>query len=285
MRRSGWLLFFMVLLVTGISGNTVSSLEPMRQDYSGDLLSFELSDNVLTIMAGETMRRVNVPILMYHYVSPLPEDADPFRIDLTIFPERFREHLAYLQASGFQTITLHDLYGALMHGQPLPEKPIILTFDDGYIDHYTYVFPELLRFGFRGTFFVITGMADVGNPRHLNWLQIREMALAGMQMESHTKTHPDLRNREYEFLVYEILGSLESLEAHTGLPARAFSYPAGRYDLMALSVLDQTSVTMAVTTRQGQWHTSEAPLELSRLRISGNLSVAGLVSLLNTVNQ
>jgi len=229
-----------------------------------------------------TWRRIHVPILMYHYVSPLPADADAFRIDLTVEPPIFRAHMQYLADSGYTTISLYELHDALNHGRSLPPNPIVLTFDDGYTDHYDFVFPTLLEFGFSGTFFIITGRADSGNPNHLNWVQIMEMAQAGMRMEGHTRTHLDLRARDRDFLVFEIVGSLESLYAHTGQEARMFSYPAGRYDDDTLRIMNSSRVLRAVTTQIGAYHTTDNAMELRRLRVHGNLSVAGLDQLLRS---
>ena len=171
------------------------------------------STNQTPITSDGTLRRIRVPILMYHYISSLPADADDYRINLTLEPDVFRAHMHYLHDEGYTTISLYQLHIALLQGTQLPPKPIILTFDDGYIDHYTNVSPVLKEYGFTGTFFIITERADDNNPTYMNWSQISEMARAGMSMESHSKTHADLRGRSYDFLVYELLGSLESLQA------------------------------------------------------------------------
>ncbi|MCS7261247.1 MAG: polysaccharide deacetylase family protein, partial [Anaerolineae bacterium] len=92
-------------------------------------------------------RTVDVPILMYHYISKPPPDADRYRRDLSLAPEDFEAHLAWLRSQGYQGITLHALVFHLVAGWPLPEKPIVLTFDDGYRDHYTNAFPLLQRYG------------------------------------------------------------------------------------------------------------------------------------------
>jgi len=227
-----------------------------------------------------TLRRLRVPILMYHYVGDLPPNADDIRIGLTISTQTFRNHLRYLSQEGYSTITLDDLDRALNDGLPLPPRPIVLSFDDGHIDHYTNVLPALREFGFIGTFFIITGFADEPRPAHLNWQHIAEMAAAGMDMQAHTKTHEELDGRSYEFLVHQILGSLESLQAHLGKPISMLSYPVGRYDDLTLLVATQAHVARAVTTQRGQVHTTDNRLEMPRLRISGNLSVAGLAQIL-----
>jgi peptidoglycan/xylan/chitin deacetylase (PgdA/CDA1 family) len=229
-----------------------------------------------------TLRRIRVPILMYHYVSNLPPDADATRTQLTVDPIMFRAHLSYLAQNGYNTISLYQLDDALMRGTPLPPRPVILTFDDGYIDHYINVFPALKENGFTATFFIITQRADSNDPVYLNWTQIENMAAAGMSMESHTKTHRDLRERDYDFLVYELLGSLQSLGAHTGYPSHMFAYPVGHYDDTTLSVLEQLSVWRALTTERGALHTTDNRLEVPRVRINGDTGVGALAFLLET---
>jgi hypothetical protein len=214
-RRFG--LFVMAVLLMGVLGlDEVSGGGDLSdRRYHALMHQIPLTQREPPTWDG-TLRRIRVPILMYHYVSYLPSDADEYRRDLTITPDMFLAHLAYLKQQGYETISLYQLDEALVNGTPIPPKPVILSFDDGYIDHYVNVFPALKAYGFTGTFFVITGLADANRPDYLNWRQIREMADAGMSMESHTKDHVDLRGKDYHFLVYQLLGSLESLSAYTG---------------------------------------------------------------------
>ena len=186
----------------------------------------------------------------------------------------------YLFFHGYTPISLYQLDDALLTGTPLPDKPVVLTFDDGYIDHYAHRFPVLRQYGFTATFFIITGTADAHDPEHLSWEQIREMSDAGMDMESHTKTHPDLRGRGYDFLVYELLGSAESLEAYTGKVSHMFAYPVGHYDDAVLAVLNTLPVWRAVTTEPGVLQTTDNRLELPRQRIHNLTGVAGLEQIL-----
>ena len=246
------------------------------------LLLLTLSYNVSAQLEWDgTLRRIRVPILMYHYVGELPVDADQYRVNLTISAEMFRAHLQYLQDEGYTTISLADLESALRDGTELPEKSVILTFDDGHIDHFTNVFPALQEFGQTGTFFLMTGRLDAQDPAYMSWAQAREMAEAGMSMESHTKNHPDLRERDTDFLIYEIVGSIESITAHTGQAPHFFAYPGGRYDDAALALLDTTDIQRAVTTEFGNLHTTDNVMLLPRLRISNETTVSGLAYLLN----
>ncbi len=268
------------LMITRFSANLILSLLLFVLSLSFPGMTQE-SEPDIPVFDG-TLRRIRVPILMYHYISPLPEEADDIRVGLTVEPDIFRAHLQYLKEQGYTTISLYDLDAALLNGMPLPSKPVILTFDDGYADHYTTAFPMLQEFGFTGTFFIITARADVHDPAHVSWAQIAEMAEAGMDMESHTKNHPDLRERERDFLVYQILGSLESLAAFTDRVPHMFAYPVGRYDAETLAVLTELPVWRAVTTEPGALHSSDNRLLLPRVRVLGNMGVAALASVLET---
>jgi peptidoglycan/xylan/chitin deacetylase (PgdA/CDA1 family) len=206
---------------------------------------------------------------MYHYVGDLPPGAGRLRRDLTVHPEDFAAQLAYLAEAGYQTVTLADLYLHLTQGRPLPEKPVILTFDDGYRDAYTVVFPLLQEHGFVGTFFVLATPAHYESPNYLTWAMMREMAEAGMEIQGHGRDHVDLRSRSYDFLVYQILGIREAVEYHTGQPVRFFCYPSGQYDEAVIAVLRSAGYWGAVTTRHGRIHTREGLFTLGRVRIRG----------------
>src|SRR5689334_16807037 len=132
-----------------------------------------------------------------------------------------------------------------------------------------------------GTFFVITQFADNNAENYLTWAEIEEMQAGGMSMEAHTKNHVDLRDRDYDYLVFEIVGSIESIEAHTGSHSQMFAYPVGRYDDNTLAVMASTDVLRAVTTQLGIWQTSDNRLEVPRMRITNETNVSALIYLLN----
>jgi peptidoglycan/xylan/chitin deacetylase (PgdA/CDA1 family) len=254
----------------------------------GGVVSARQSEMSLSLLANEgtwsgwdgTFRQLRVPILSYHYVSQPPPDADEERLRYSISPETFRQHIDTLFYQGYTPLSLYELHDALMVGNPLPAKPVVLTFDGSYTDHYQHVFPTLQRRSFRGTFFVITGLADSNDPSHMNWEQIIEMSNAGMYMESMTKTYPDLRDRGYDFLIYELVGSAESLFAYTGRVPRMFAYPMGVYDDSTQATLRSMGVLRAVTYERGVFHTTDNIYALQRLEITNRVGVSELEDLL-----
>ncbi|MCP5099108.1 MAG: polysaccharide deacetylase family protein, partial [Chloroflexi bacterium] len=224
---------------------------------------------------------LKVPILMYHYISTPPDDADVYRIDLSVEPEDFREQLAYLADNGYTPIDLYDLSRAITNKRELPEKPVILTFDDGYRDNYEYAFPILEEFGFKGTFFVVTEFIDFGREEYMTWDMISEMAAAGHRFEPHSRTHPDLTEQEKEFLIWQILGPQETLAHHIGYPPRYFAYPSGQYDDGVITVLKELDYWGAVTTMSGKWHGFDNRYQWARLRIRNNTPLPEFIDLID----
>ena len=226
-------------------------------------------------------RQVRVPILMYHHIADAPPDADIFRRDLSVSPDHFYEHLRYLKEEGYQTITLGDLALHLTRGTPLPAKPIIITFDDGYADAYTHAFRLLKRFEYSGTFFLITEPIDNNDPQYLSWAEVEEMHTAGMEFEPHSYNHPDMTNRGYPFVVFQILAPKEAIEARTGVKSRFFAYPTGRYDQFVVDVLGSAYYWGAVVTEQGATHTSNDLFALRRVRVHGGDNLDTFILTLN----
>jgi peptidoglycan/xylan/chitin deacetylase (PgdA/CDA1 family) len=239
------------------------------------------TDPLPTPVAGMT-QTVRAPILMYHYLSEPPEDADIYREDLSVAPKAFRAQLQYLADNGYTVIDLYDLILGVTWKNPLPQKPVVLTFDDGYVDQYTNAFPLLKEFGFTATFFIITEYADSGNPAYMSWPMIEEMAAAGMRIESHSKSHPDLSEADYDELIWQILGSQETIAAHIGYTPRFFCYPGGRYDEETIGVLQELDYWGAVTTAGGLWHGHEDRYEWSRVRIRYTTTLPVFAALLES---
>jgi peptidoglycan/xylan/chitin deacetylase (PgdA/CDA1 family) len=226
-------------------------------------------------------RQARVPILMYHRIEDPPPGADVYRRDLSVSPAKFQAQLRYLVQHGYHSITLNDLALYLTVGKPLPPNPIILTFDDGYADAYSAAFPLLQEHGFVGTFFLVTAYLDQQDPDFLSWAEVEEMHAVGMRFEPHSYDHPDLRNRGFQYLVFQTLGPKQAIEARTGETCRFFAYPAGRYDQYVIDVLRSEYYWGAVLTAQGATHSTDDLFLLHRVRVSGGDSLEDFIVKLN----
>jgi peptidoglycan/xylan/chitin deacetylase (PgdA/CDA1 family) len=168
-----------------------------------------------------------VPILVYHHISSAP--PAPSEAGLTITDPDFAAQLAYLKGHGYHTVLLVDLFNALYYGRPLPPHPVVLTFDDGYLDAYNDAFPLLRRYGMVGEFNIITGFVGetIGVNRYMTWPQVVAMAGAGMEMESHTIDHQDLGIFTAPQDAYELRFSRAVLAAHLHRAVQFLAYPSG----------------------------------------------------------
>lgn len=212
---------------------------------------------------------------MYHYVSVPPPDADKYRLDLSVTPANFEAQMEYLAVEGYTPIRVSDLSEYLLYGEPaLPAKPIVLTFDDGYLDNYQNAFPVLKKYKFVATFNVITDFADGKKTGYMNWDQLEDMAINGMEIGSHTLDHPDLSRKPRVYQLNEILGSKSVIEARIGTPVKTFCYPAGSYDATTLDVLRSAGYVAALTEINGTRQMTENLFELRRIRVRGSYSVA-----------
>ncbi|MBM3129963.1 MAG: polysaccharide deacetylase family protein [Chloroflexi bacterium] len=219
-------------------------------------------------------RVYRIPILMYHYISVPPPDADKYRLDLSVTPANFDAQMDYLASEGYHPVRLSDIAEFLRNGKPLPINPIVLTFDDGYTDMHQNVLPILKKYKFPATFFIITQVVDDRKPGYMTWNQIEDLAIEGMEIGSHSMTHPDLKDKPRAFQSGEIVGSKLVIESRIGTPIKSFSFPAGKYDATTLQVLRAAGYLTAVTTDpQGAKQSADEIFELQRIRIRGSHSI------------
>jgi len=217
---------------------------------------------------------VQVPVLMYHHVGPLPEKADDIRRGLTVSTEEFDEQLAHLKENGYKSLTLAQL-SQFIDEKKVPSKAVVLTFDDGYDDNFTEAFKVMKKHQMVGTFFIITSKID--KAEYMKLEQLQELLLSGNEIGSHSVTHPSLEKLKGSSLEKEILKSKEELEEKLSTKVSSFCYPAGKYNDETIKAVMSAGYKMAVTTRGSNGSISLDNLfEISRYRISENMSFSAL---------
>ena len=192
---------------------------------------------------------VKVPILVYHHIGPLHAAATKNLKAFSVDAEMFEKHLAYLQSKAYTTISYEQLDNYLLYGAKLPEKPVIISFDDGWENQYTYALPLLLKYGFTATFFIPTGI--IGHRHLLSWAEIKKLDRAGMVIGSHSETHPFLDKIPDEQLKKETMESKKILESGLGKPVNDFAYPYGEYNDRVIRIAKAAGYRTARTTDLG----------------------------------
>ena len=207
-----------------------------------------------------------IPILMYHHLQKLPNDATELRLTWTVAPENFDAQMALVAQRGFHAITMAQLVGQLKDGKPLPAKPIVISFDDGWEEQYAVAFPILKKYHLIGTFFIYT--RPIGHALYMTWAQLQEMSAAGMDIQAHTLTHPHLRALPPDEAMKEISDSKSILETRLGKPIVAFAYPFGEYDAAVIDMLKRAGYQSAVTLAAGYNQRADELFTLHRIRVS-----------------
>ncbi len=202
------------------------------------------------------------PILEYHMVNDQP-DEDGY--DYAVPVEEFKAQLDYLQAEGYHTITLLEYMKAKKGKFTLPSKPIVLTFDDGYVDNYTTLLPLLEERGMKAVVFMVTN--DIGRPGYLTWDQLRDMQGRGIELGSHTANHQPLTTLDPQMKTDELKLSKLLMEWNGLQTVFSFSYPNGAYDEALPGMLKENEYLAAVTGEAGLNDMKTDPYLLHRINI------------------
>jgi len=203
-----------------------------------------------------------VPVLMYHKVDPLTPPGAVGQ-SLTLEPQVFEAQLRWLRAHGIRTLTMNELADALRRGEH-PSHAVVLTFDDGYTDSATVVFPLLRKYGDRASFYVSANF--IGDGHHMSWPQLRAMHAAGMEIGCHGSRHLDLSRIGPRGAAYEVNHCVAALTHYLARPT-TYAYPAGRWDAYTLQLMRGAGIKAALTERPGVVTSLAAPYTLPRRRI------------------
>ena len=208
----------------------------------------------------------HVPILMYHHIGDLPIDATELQTTWTVTPKNFDAQMQWLAHSGFRSISMAQLVTHLKNRQPLPAKPVIISFDDGWEEQFSTAFPIMTRYGLSGTFFVYTQPLD--HSQYMTWAQVQALAAGGMDIQSHSITHPHLRTMAPDAAYKEIAESKATLEKRLGKPVVAFCYPFGEYNNAIVEMVKRAGYESAVTLASGYRQRADELYTLHRIRVS-----------------
>jgi peptidoglycan/xylan/chitin deacetylase (PgdA/CDA1 family) len=234
----------------------------------------------LTLPAILPARTLDVPILTYHLVGALDADAPPITRTLTVSSPAFRQEMDWIARHGFHTITQEQLFDALELGEPLPAKPVLITFDDGYRDVLWNAAPVLARLRMRATDYVITGRISGNDSSFLTWPELTALERLGVEIGSHTVHHVELPFLTPRAALAELVDSRRALERHLDHPVQWFAYPAGAVDAAVLPLVREAGYVLAATTQPGAVQSARHPLELHRYEVLRTTTVAGLAALL-----
>ena len=234
-----------------------------------------------------TAPRSSAPILMYHSISDLKSGRfDDFRVT----PQRFQEHLRLFRSVGMQPLTVSQLVEAreLDHA---PERPVVLTFDDGFVDFYEHAMPILSRFGFTATLYMLAGqvggasmwLENIGEGELplMNWTQLETIQQAGVEVGAHSMTHRALDMLPLNEAREEIARSKQILEAGLARPVTSFAYPFGFFSRRVRNLVEESGFRSACAVGYATSASDQDVFALSRHIVRSDTSDQDLLTMIH----
>lgn len=247
---------------------------------------FALSLILICVITGHTKEaEVKVPIIMYHSILK----NNPHNSEYIISPEALESDLAFLNENGFTAITVNDLTDYVYNNKPLPEKPVMLTFDDGHYNNYYYAYPLMKKYNMKMVISVVGeyteqfSKEDASNPNYsyLTWQQIDELQKSGYaEIQNHTYSMHKINSsrygcmksksesvEEYQSLLCQDLTLLQNtLKEKTGTSPVAFTYPFGKISKYSFDVIKNMGFKASFSCEEGIAKITKTPDSLYRLK-------------------
>ncbi len=231
-----------------------------------------------------TTNHDSVAVLCYHRVLATPASVYDFT------PAQLEQQLKYLKDNGYQTLTAVQFLELQKKHRRIPAKSIVLTFDDGHRSHYTEVFPLLKKYGFVATFFVVPQVIAENSTIQLTWNELNEMAVAGMDIQSHTMNHPFLTSIKegggeanyLNWLERELKGSKTLIEEKLHRSVTILAYPYGWYNELVEKLAVKAGYEGIHTVNWGVNEVDANPLRVRRRVMENTMGLPELERLVNS---
>jgi len=225
-----------------------------------------------------------VTVLMYHHIMPNPNNS------IAISPSTFDAQMKYLKDNGYHPVSIKQFNAFIERGEQLPDKPVLITFDDNRMNQLTYGVPILKKYGFTATFFVVKKWVVANSDSFMREPELKQLAADGFDVESHTASHIQIhpaklkstgKVESYESFKSRYWETTEGMRTWMdqtfGGHVSAVAYPGGRYNASAEKLIEEAGYTTAFTTNDGyvtykgqsayalpRWNTGAKDTSLSR---------------------
>ncbi|TBY80364.1 glycosyltransferase [Rhizobium leguminosarum bv. viciae] len=255
----------------------------LRIEAHGAPLDTDVAKHIICGPAGigreaawKTEVTTSVPILMYHRIA---EDGPDALRRFRTSPEIFRKQMQFLRRQGYYSVTAQNLANLLRSGKPIQGRPVMLSFDDAYLDFQTNAYPILAENDFSADVFVVTdkvgGRSDWdsahGEPAPLmSWSHIQELHQKGISFGSHLASHTPASAIDNEALLAEAILSRDALQSRLGTPVESIALPYGGTDFRVPGILALAGYSVGFTTRPAKATFSDNFFALPRFEVRGD---------------
>ncbi len=249
------------------------------------IFSFMLTLLITLLGSVAVFAAAELPVLMYHNVT---RDTSLVNADalVHITPETLEEHFKELKNAGYNTVSLDEYYKFRTGSGDLPENPVIITFDDGYMSNYEYAYPLLKKYNMKAVIFIIASRVGATDTEfsHFSWQQAREMEQSGLvEIESHSYSHPDFSKLSFSNTVLEMRLARYTIETNMNKKCRFFAYPYGKMNYESTSVAQKAGYDMVFVGRNINAMTENENLfEFPRYTVRGDQSGRDIINLIKS---
>ena len=231
---------------------------------------------------------VKIPILLYHdFVATVP-DSDPDNFSYINTPQSYEENIKVLLEDGYKFISFQELHDANNGKIELPEKPILVTFDDGYYSNYEYIFPILKKYNVKASIFVVTDKIgkEIDGKKYLSWEQCKEMQDSGLvEIFSHSKKHVFYDKLPVRMIRDDVIESYKIIEENLGRKnLKVFAHPYGAYTKETVWTLKLNGIDMQVYDIGMNYSNDFNNNYIKRINIPCEMTGAEIIEEINSIN-
>ena len=231
---------------------------------------------------------VKIPILLYHdFVTTVP-DSDPDNFNYINTPQSYEENIKVLIEDGYKFISFQELHDANNGKIELPEKPILVTFDDGYYSNYEYIFSILKKYNVKASIFVVTDKIgkEIDGKKYLSWEQCKEMQDSGLvEIFSHSKKHVFYDKLPVRMIRDDVIESYKIIEENLGRKnLKVFAYPYGAYTKETVWTLKLNGIDMQVYDIGMNYSNDFNNNYIKRINIPCEMTGAEIIEEINSTN-
>jgi peptidoglycan/xylan/chitin deacetylase (PgdA/CDA1 family) len=227
---------------------------------------------------------MNISIFLYHSISNNVQTGSRY---FEITPQRLKADMVYLKDHAFNPLTITEIADHLRSNiSSLPDRPVAITFDDGFQNFYSHALPILSQFGFPATLYITTGYigqncgwlnSQEGRPYPmLSWGEINECSRSGIEIGSHSHTHPQLDILPSREAICEIRDSKQILEDHLGIPIKTFAFPHGYHTKQLISTINEAGYSSCCIVENTITTSNSDVFRLPRLNINDNFPISAI---------
>jgi len=228
------------------------------------------SANAQAVVPSATAK-IKIPILTYHSIRPYYPGITNLVKEYTVPPDIFDDQMKYMRDNGFTPIVPDDIVNYFTSGKALPQKPFMITLDDGWKNQFRYAFPILKKYNYPAVFYVYKNVID--KKVFLTWSEINTLSSSNMIIGNHTWSHPELpKITSSTALQQEIVDSKKSIEIHIGKTIDTFAYPFGEYNDQDVSLVKQAGYSSARALRGCIYQSGDILFTLCGVIITGDFN-------------